>query len=277
MTAPIHRLRAFNTATASENKIHDDEVAKALGFSGGLVPGVDVYAYLTHPAVEEWGLGWLERGAMHARFQHPVYDGEEVEVVATPVDDDAGRGVAEIGLTVRGAAEGDERAEARAELPAVAPVPPDDVLAIPAGEAPAYEERPPATRATLERLHVLGAVEVGFHAGDEADAYLRDVREDLAVYRDQGVAHPAWLLRQANRVLAANVRLGPWIHVGSAVQHLGLVRDGDRVSVRARVAALYERKGHEFVDLDVVMLTDRPVVTVRHTAIYRPRGVDPVT
>jgi hypothetical protein len=37
---------AFNTATASTNKIHDDQVAQQLGFRGGLVPGVDVYAYL---------------------------------------------------------------------------------------------------------------------------------------------------------------------------------------------------------------------------------------
>jgi len=44
-----HSLVAFNTATASANKIHDDTVAASLGFRGGLVPGVDVYAYLCHP------------------------------------------------------------------------------------------------------------------------------------------------------------------------------------------------------------------------------------
>ncbi|HEX4819789.1 MAG TPA: hypothetical protein VFV00_06240, partial [Acidimicrobiales bacterium] len=57
-------LFAHNTATESNNKIHDDAVARKLGFTGGLVPGVDVYAYLTHPPVEAWGLEWLERGAM---------------------------------------------------------------------------------------------------------------------------------------------------------------------------------------------------------------------
>ncbi|MGH9139401.1 MAG: hypothetical protein ACRD0G_20510 [Acidimicrobiales bacterium] len=60
---------AHNTATASANRIHADEVARQFGFRGGLVPGVDVYAYLTHPAVAAWGLAWLERGTMHARFQ----------------------------------------------------------------------------------------------------------------------------------------------------------------------------------------------------------------
>ncbi len=60
---------AFNSATASSNKIHDDEVAQRLGFRGGLVPGVDVYAYLTHPPAAAWGIDWLERGTMQARFQ----------------------------------------------------------------------------------------------------------------------------------------------------------------------------------------------------------------
>src|SRR3982750_2118229 len=38
------RLQAYNTAKQSENKMHDDTVAKRFGFSGGLVPGVDVMA-----------------------------------------------------------------------------------------------------------------------------------------------------------------------------------------------------------------------------------------
>ena len=52
--APYH-VEAFNTAKVSENKIHDDEVARKFGFRGGLVPGVDVYAYMTHLPVEALG------------------------------------------------------------------------------------------------------------------------------------------------------------------------------------------------------------------------------
>src|SRR6478736_174193 len=46
-----YRVQAYNTAKQSENKKHDDTVAKRFGFSGGLVPGVDVLAYMVHPAV----------------------------------------------------------------------------------------------------------------------------------------------------------------------------------------------------------------------------------
>ena len=107
----------------------------------------------------------------------------------------------------------------------------------------------------------------------EAGAYLADVREDLPLYEDARVAHPGWLLRDANHVLGSNVRLGPWIHVESRVRHLSLVRDGDAVEARAVVTREWEHKGHRFVELDVGLLADgeRPVAHVIHTAIYRPR------
>ena len=48
---PPYRVRAKNTSAYSQNKIHDDAVARRLGFKGGLVPGVTIYAYMTHPVV----------------------------------------------------------------------------------------------------------------------------------------------------------------------------------------------------------------------------------
>jgi len=75
-----YRVQAYNTAKLSENKMHDDTVAKRFGFSGGLVPGVDVMAYMMHLPVAKWGRAFLERGLIEARFVKPVYDGESAEV-----------------------------------------------------------------------------------------------------------------------------------------------------------------------------------------------------
>src|SRR3954453_20952858 len=75
-----YRVSAYNTAKQSENKMHDDTVARRFGFSGGLVPGVDVMAYMMHLPVAKWGRAFLERGLIEARFIKPVYDGESVEV-----------------------------------------------------------------------------------------------------------------------------------------------------------------------------------------------------
>src|ERR1043166_2145159 len=75
-----YRLQAYNTAKQSENKMHDDTVARRFGFSGGLVPGVDVMAYMMHLPVARWGRAFLQRGLIEARFIKPVYDGETTEV-----------------------------------------------------------------------------------------------------------------------------------------------------------------------------------------------------
>jgi hypothetical protein len=253
-----HSLVAFNTATASANKIHDDEVAQRFGFRGGLVPGVDVYAYLCHPPVAAWGLDWLRRGTMRARFHQPVYDGHRVEI--TPGDD--GR------LELRDEA-GDLCADGVATLSdAAAPTPdPADWPAVEQAEDP-----PPASPEVLVPGTAFGLAPHGFHA-DHHGQYLADVRESAEVYAAEGVAHPGWVLRDANYVLSSNVRLGPWIHVESVVQHHDAVHDGEEVTARALVTKEWDHKGHRFVELDVLHLADlRPVARTTHTAIYRPRG-----
>src|SRR5215211_1795226 len=74
---------AQNLSRHSENRIHDDATARRLGFTGGgLVPGVEVYAYACHPVVRRWGRAWLERGWAEMRFLQPVYDGRVARVEA---------------------------------------------------------------------------------------------------------------------------------------------------------------------------------------------------
>src|SRR5258708_12563113 len=48
-----YRVSAYNTSKLSENKIHDDTVARRFGFSGGLVPAVHVMPYIIHLPVEK--------------------------------------------------------------------------------------------------------------------------------------------------------------------------------------------------------------------------------
>src|SRR5918911_1536140 len=78
-----YRVQARNLSLASENKIHDDDVARRFGFSGGLVPGVEVFAYMMHVPVARWGRDFLSRGLIEARFIKPVYDGQTADVDAT--------------------------------------------------------------------------------------------------------------------------------------------------------------------------------------------------
>jgi acyl dehydratase len=258
VTATYH-VRAHNPATESENRIHHDDVARRYGFSGGLVPGVTVYAYMTHPVVAAFGQPWLERGTLTARFVRPCYDGDEVTVDAAAEDGDV------LALTAR--RDGDEViATGTASLASRAPASPA-IDAYPS--APLPDERPRATRDTLAALDPMGSWAATFRA-EHAPAFLEEIRDDLPLYRAGGPAHPGYLLLAANSILVANVRLGPWMHVGSDVTNFGVVADGDRVSTRGRVSNLFERKGHRFADLDLLLVANdtRPVQHVHHTLIY---------
>ena len=90
-------VEAYNTAKELENKMHDDTVARRFGFSGGLVPGVDVYAYMTHVPVAHWGRDFLARGTIDCRLLKPVYDGETATVTASE-----SRGGLDLTVTSRG-------------------------------------------------------------------------------------------------------------------------------------------------------------------------------
>ena len=157
------------------------------------------------------------------------------------------------------------------------PIPRPAADSIPIAPLGAPEDLPAASPEVFAAFAggVLGTLEYNFHVGEVAEQYLGDVREVLPLYREEGLAHPGWLLRMANWALTRNVRLGPWIHVGSSLQLYGAITDGATVSVRSRITGVSDRKGHGFVDLDVLYVVDgeRVVAACHHTAIYEPRGV----
>ena len=260
MTA-TRTLIAFNTATASENKIHDDAVASRFGFTGGLVPGVDVFAYLAHEPMAAWGRDWLTGGHMRARFYKPVYDGDPTTVTSESDGPDA--------MTFAVSARGDTCATGTAKRVG-APAP---ATLLKTAAMPAMESRPPASQLSLQIGQTLGTLRERY-TREAGLAHIAAVRDDPALYDDGRIANAAWLLRRANYVLAENVKLGPWIHVESAIDMHALLHDGEDLEVRAIVADNVDTKGHLMVVLDVQMLAaNRHIMSCRHLAIYEPRQV----
>ncbi len=258
-----YSIEAYNVSHASENKIHDDTVAQKLGFTGGLVPGVEVFAYATHLPLHRWGRAFLERGVMSCRFGKPVYDGKLATVRAVETGD---------GLDLTVESEGEICAHGHASLPGVASVPPavtDFALAMPPRD---LAQRPPADETSLAVGRVLCTHPSVLEAERNA-TYLADVREANPIYRVEGIAHPGILLRLCNSALRENVVLPPWIHTGSTVTSFAVAHVGDDLAVRSRVVANYDRKGHRLVDLDCLIVAngERVIAHVMHTAIYRLR------
>jgi hypothetical protein len=261
------QVYAHNQASASENRIHDDTVAQRYGFRGGLVPGVTVYAYLVHPAIVDWGLEWLSQGTASADFRKPIYDGDLARVEVTAEGPHAYQG-AVIDPEGRTCATGQvSLTQDPGEAPKRRGDPP----------APSGDARPEATRATLERLQSegMGSVRAYWRGEPPWDRYSRALAETAELVQPDGggFANPAFTLGLANWVLAANVRLGPWIHAQSEVQNHAAIPLGSALDVEAQVVDLFEQKGHQFVDLEVTAFldSDRPAMRAHHRAIYRLR------
>jgi hypothetical protein len=254
-----YRVEAYNTAKLSENKMHDDTVARRFGFSGGLVPGVDVMAYMMHLPVRRWGRAFLERGLIEARFVKPVYDGEITDIRGAEND-----GVISIEVESRG----ELCATGTASLPAAAPR--FSIADYP--ETAPVSERKPVSVTSYEAGQWLGSMPRTW-AHEAADEYLGEVRERDPVYAREGLGHPGLLQRVMNKVLVDNSILGPWIHVGSRMQLLSAARRGDEIIARAKVTGNYEKKGHRFVELDALVVGNgtTPLAHCRHIAIYQPR------
>ena len=255
-----YRVQARNLSHASENKIHDDGVARRFGFQGALVPGVEVYAYMTHLPVARWGVDWLERGTAECRFLKPVYDGKLVTAAATDT-------ASALSITLE--SDGELCATGAAALPP----PSDAALAFPdAAPVPEPEDRPEADEESLATGRRMSSAPLQL-TPQYLQQYLASIRESETLYAQERLMHPAIVLRLANSALKTNVKLGPWIHAASTIRHFAVARAGETLAAHAQVAANYERKGHRFVDLDVIVVADaaRAVAQVRHTVIYRLR------
>ncbi len=245
MTEPApHRFTA-RVIEETQNKIHDDDVAREFGFTGALVPGVELFARTTTPLVAAWGEQWLTGGRVDVRFRRPAYDGEELLVE-----------VAEGRLTVTGP-DGEVRSLGSAGSTAERP----DLAGFP--DVPAASPVLDPIVGPFGSLHEAGTVE-------ENEWYLDAIGEPLTLYRDRAWAHPGVLLRLVNKLLSRNVALGPWIHTASDCRFLGVARLPAQMTVHGRVTDVGRRGKHDEVRYDAVVLADdEPVLHVHHTALYR--------
>jgi hypothetical protein len=263
MNAPsaMREVSAHNTAAASDNKIHDDSIARQFGFRGGLVPGVELYAYMAHMPVARWGRAWLERGSAECRFWKPVYDGALARITAL---EEGGA------LTLAVESAGERCATGYASIPSQ---PPALLIAeaMPAAEPPS--DRLPASEESLSPGRALGIAPFTVDRAMLLD-YLAEVRETEPRYLAEGLVHPGQILRLANMALVQNVVLGPWIHVSSKINNLAAVHIGQRLTLRSKITSNVVSKGHSIVEFDAVVVADEhDVAQITHTAIWRPRQV----
>ena len=259
---------AYHADPESENPIHQDRPARRHGFEAGLVPGATIYAYLVHPALVAWGEPWLSTGHGKITLHKPFYDGERLTVKlsqASPagysaelVDKDG---------TVRASGEVHREAPDDEDLPTYRGAKP----------APEPHERPTATPETLRRLQSdgLGSCDVPWRGVAPYERYLHNGDAMPSTVRvDQfAFANPSFAVNAANALLMANVRLGPWLHLESDVQHHATIALGRTLHVEGEILDVFEKGGHQLVDFLALGFRSPSelAVTIRHRAIYQLR------
>lgn len=262
---------AFNQVPQSENAIHGDEVAQRHGFRGGLVPGVTVSAYVCEPAVRAWGMDFLQRGKARVVVARPLYDRGAFRVTLDDADETS------YAATLQDA-EGTRCAEGQVSLPVPDALPPRPVRR---GDPrrPEDARRPAATRENLERLRETGMWSMPSEWSRRAEiwTYYRDqeAMPELLRYEGGGYANMGFVLGMTNWHLASNVKLGPWLHLETDAQLFEPIERDEKLVVEGAVVDLFERKGHQFVDVDVAAYRRSDSVAVMATrlrAIYQLRS-----
>lgn len=247
--------------------LHDDAMARSLGYPAALVPGIDVYAYLARLALASWGEAWLERGALSSTSLRPVYHQEQLVVHASQVQrTEAGQSV---NLSVRNAS-GVEVATAAASL-TDGNVQSPDLASFPVFARPASP--PPGDPASLQSGMRFSCVPETVTA--QANARLAaDFLEPSPLYADQGIVHPAFLQRLAlKNAHASFAHATPPIYIAASGRHFSPARVGERLEVSGAITRLWERKGHHYMESEQLVIAnrERAVMLIHRTTIYQAR------
>lgn len=208
---------------------------------------------------------------MQVKFHQPFYEGDEV-IVRCEVDPEA----EPIKIAVTAARpDGTVCATALATIddPSTWLGEPDSIRRVESGDPAVLDERPVPSLQMFKPGKVVGSIREIFDAVRCESELLDRINEPLEIYKGaNAIAHPAYLLGLCNQMLVRNYRLGPWIHTASDIKHWGVAKNGDEIVVSGNIRESFERKGHEFVVLDLRIDADGKLIQqVRHTAIFRPR------
>jgi acyl dehydratase len=91
--------------------------------------------------------------------------------------------------------------------------------------------------------------------------------DDLDIYAQRSIVHPAVWPALANRIYSLELVRGPWIHTRSVVRHHGLGPSGATVDVRATVVDEFERHGRRAVCDVLIEHEGRLLASIEHEAI----------
>jgi len=92
--------------------------------------------------------------------------------------------------------------------------------------------------------------------------------DDLGLYSEAGIVHPAVWPGLANSVVKRNLVEGPWVHTRSRIRHHGTARVGATALVEAVVVDRFETRSGSRAVLDIRISVDGELVaSLEHEAL----------
>jgi hypothetical protein len=248
------------------NPIHSTAVAAQYGFRAALVGGVTVYGWLTPVILEVLGERWLSAGWADVRFRRPVYPGDALTARCEAVGDGSAR-VAMVNAEGVACIEGEVGngmaawvSSFHSPVRRIAEERPAQLLRLTLDSAPTDQDLRP--------------VLVPWSRDDARTWALEKQRDDADRWTgESAIVHPSWIAARMTPLLHHSFDYGPSIHTRSQVQHLAVAPAGQAFTVAGHFIQAYEEKGHQYAELDGVLLGEdgHELARMRHTTIFRIR------
>ena len=252
-----------------ENPIHSTEVARAYGYDGPLIGGVTVWGWATDTIIQALGNDWITRGWSEYSFRKPVFPGNVLTITA---ESDAEDLTKPWNVTMNNQS-GDICVIGKIGLGQTKW---ENTLTRPVNMSPSEAtEKPPLTldRASQETSWTALEVEFNDHIYEEINHKNRLTFNSIFDHRSgmKPIAHPSWIAGWAEALMRHNFDIPSSMHTKSLVKHHSSVPLGTTIVGGAEVIDAYERKGHHYVEFDVLLkdTNEKDIAQIRHRTIFR--------
>ena len=264
---------AHHADYSSANRMHSDGLPQKLGFRGAFVLGVANYGNMTRALVSRFGVEWLSRAVIEAKFLKPVCEGDRLRIETLPV---AGRETerAFVASAYNETMNGELCATMETSLPS--PFPAVDPSA---SLAPIEWEGPVTRRRTWDTVIVgqpYRSLTLTLAASDNA-RWTRILEDDLPIY--EGGAnpplHPAHVLRLVqegynNQFVGDNA-----VHASTRAVIHRMLKIGDSVHILTVPIAKWEKKQNHWITIYCAVRRKGEVCAeIYHTQIIKLRGAE---
>ena len=252
-----------------ENPIHSTEIARAYGYEGPLIGGVTVWGWATDTIIEAIGNNWLSEGWAEYSFRKPVFPGNVLTITVESSTEDFTNSwnvaiqnqsgdlcvVGKIGI-----------GEASWENTLTRPInmSPSDVVG-----------KKPLTLKRAKNSTSWTALQLEFNEDTyEEIKHKNRLTSDPIFAYSQGytpIAHPSWVAGWAEGLMRHNYDIPTSMHTKSLVKHHSSIPLGTKLVGGAEVIDAYERKGHQYIEFDVLLQDtgSNDIAQIRHRTIFR--------